>query len=88
MSGKVKLKIPAETQTAKQFRLKGQGIPGLRSGGSGDLVCKVVVETPVKLTSEQKKSLRSLEESIQAGGKQHMPKADSWFDHVKQFFGS
>ena len=86
LSGKVKLKIPPETQTAKQFRLKGQGVPGLRSGGSGDLICKIVVETPVKLTAEQKKILESLNHSLTAGGSKHSPKAHGWFDHVKRFF--
>ena len=54
LGGRVKLKIPAETQTGRMFRLRGKGVSPVRGGGPGDLLCRVVVETPVKLTGEQK----------------------------------
>ena len=54
LDGRVNLKIPAETQTGKVFRLRGKGVTQVRAAGVGDLLCKVLVETPVKLTDEQK----------------------------------
>lgn len=54
LDGRVKLKIPAETQTGKLFRMRGKGVASTRSGYAGDLICRIVVETPVNLTSEQK----------------------------------
>ncbi|WP_282073265.1 DnaJ C-terminal domain-containing protein, partial [Janibacter hoylei] len=47
LEGKVKLKIPAESQTGKLFRLRGKGVTPVRGGATGDLLCRVVVETPV-----------------------------------------
>ncbi len=60
LNGRVKLKIPAETQSGKVFRLKGMGVPPVRGGGTGDLLCKVMVETPVNLTNKQKELLTSI----------------------------
>ena len=57
LSGKVLLKIPAETQTGRVFRLRGKGVKALRGGATGDLLCRVVVETPVKLNKKQKQLL-------------------------------
>ena len=59
LDGMARLKIPAETQTGKVFRLRGKGIKGIRSVGRGDLMCHVVVETPVNLTERQRDSARS-----------------------------
>ena len=50
LDGYAKIKVPAETQTGKVFRLRGKGIKGVRSHAHGDLLCHVVVETPVNLT--------------------------------------
>ena len=61
LDGIARLKIPAETQTGKVFRLRGKGIKGIRSIGHGDLLCHVVVETPVKLTARQKELLEEFE---------------------------
>ena len=88
LTGKVKLKIPAESQTGKAFRLRGKGMKSVRGSAQGDLLCYILVETPVNLSSEQKKSLRSLEESLESDGKAHTPKANSWFENVKTFFSS
>ncbi|MBU2179942.1 MAG: molecular chaperone DnaJ [Gammaproteobacteria bacterium] len=87
LDGRVKLKIPAETQTEKMFRLRGKGVQSVRGGGVGDLVCKVVVETPVNLSDKQKDLLRQLDESW--GGEseaKHRPKSKGFFDGVKKFF--
>jgi molecular chaperone DnaJ len=88
LTGKVSLKVPAETQSGKKFRIKGKGVKPVRGGPVGDLYCRVVVETPVKLTSKQKDLLREFDESVHAGGKGHSPQAHSWLDGVKEFFES
>jgi molecular chaperone DnaJ len=85
LDGNVSLKVPAETQSGKVFRLKGKGVRSVRSHGVGDLYCRVQVETPVKLTEHQKELLRSFEESVQSEGS-HSPRARTWLDGVKQFF--
>ena len=85
LSGKVKLKIPAETQTGKLFRLRGKGVAPVRGGGVGDLLCRVVVETPVSLSAEQRKLLQAFEDSLD-GQSKHSPRSSSWFDGVKKFF--
>ena len=85
LDGKVKLKIPAETQTGKLFRMRGKGVSSTRSGYEGDLICRVVIETPVNLNKEQKELLEKLEESLK-GQKSHSPKSSSFLDGVKKFF--
>lgn len=86
LDGRVKLKIPAETQTGKLFRLRGKGIAPVRGGGAGDLMVRVVVETPVNLTSRQKELLREFQQTTDEGHKKHSPKKHSFFDSVKRFF--
>ena len=86
LQGKLKLKIPAGTQTNKIFRMRGKGVKPVRGGGAGDLMCRVVVETPVNLHEEQKQLLRELDESLQGGGSKHSPHESSWLDGVKKFF--
>ena len=85
LDGKVKLKIPAETQTGKLFRMRGKGVSSTRTGYAGDLICRVVIETPVNLNQEQKELLEKLEESLK-GQKSHSPKSSSFLDGVKKFF--
>jgi len=86
LDGRVNLKIPAETQTGRLFRLRGKGVKGVRGGGVGDLLCRVTLETPVSLTKEQKELLRQFQASVQKGGKRHNPKKSGFFDAVKRFF--
>lgn len=86
LEGQVKLKIPAETQTGKLFRLRGKGVLSLHHGRKGDLICRAILETPVNLTREQKDLLAQLQESLKAGGNKHTPQAGSWFANVKRFF--
>ncbi len=87
LDGRVVLKIPAGTQTGRLFRLRGKGVKPVRGGTVGDLLCRVVVETPVNLTAEQEELLRELDRLISSGGhERHNPKATSWLDGVKQFF--
>lgn len=85
LEGRVSLKIPPETQTGKLFRLRGRGVnvTQIRGGGVGDLLCRVTVETPVRLTKRQKDLLREFE--IESSDKQS-PQRASWFEGVKRFF--
>ncbi len=87
LTGIVNLKIPAGTQTDKVFRLRGMGVKPVRGHSAGDLLCKVVVEIPVNLTSDQKRLFDELRETM-AGKKasRHSPKHQGWLDGVKQFF--
>ena len=86
LDGKVNLKIPAETQTGRMFRLRGKGVKSVRSHAVGDLLCKVVMETPVKLNEHQKDLLREFDGTLADASKKHSPKAEGFFDGVKKFF--
>ncbi|SMM97958.1 Chaperone protein DnaJ [uncultured Candidatus Thioglobus sp.] len=83
LGGKLKLKIPAGTQTGKQFRLGGKGITGLQGSGTGNLICQMKIETPVNLSKEQKSLLEDF--SSLCGKKQH-PESESFFGKMKSFF--
>ena len=85
LDGAVNIKVPSETQSGKMFRVRGKGVPSVRAHGVGDLYCKVQVETPVKLTAEQKKLLREFDDSVASSEKQS-PRARSWLDGVRRFF--
>lgn len=85
LNGKLRLKIPSETQTGKLFRMRGKGVKPIRGGMTGDLLCRVHVETPVKLSNKQKDLIKEFEKSIQSDGK-HSPKNTSWGDRMKRFF--
>jgi molecular chaperone DnaJ len=85
LEGQVKLKVPAETQSGKVFRLRGKGVRSVRSTGVGDLLVLVQVETPVKLTEEQKRHLSQFDELVSAGGEKHNPRSKSWFAGVREF---
>jgi molecular chaperone DnaJ len=86
LNGKAEITIPEGTQSGKTFRLRGKGIKGVRGAYPGDLYCHFVVETPVKLTDEQKAILRQFETSLTEGGERHSPQSKSWTDRVKDFF--
>jgi molecular chaperone DnaJ len=88
LDGSAKIRVPAETQSGKTFRLKAKGIKGVRSQVQGDLFCHVVVETPVQLTARQRELLREFETLSQEDSARHNPRAKSWFDKVKDFFES
>ena len=87
LNGRVTLKIPAETQTGRQFRLRGKGVnvSQVRSGGIGDLYCRVIIETPVSLTDKQKDLLR---EFARESSEKQRPHESGWFDKVKRFVDS
>jgi molecular chaperone DnaJ len=87
LNGRVKLKVPTETQTGRMFRLRGKGVKSVRGGAVGDLLCKVTIETPVNLNAEQKELLNQFEASLSgASAKKHKPKSEGFFDGVKSFF--
>jgi molecular chaperone DnaJ len=87
LDSSARIKIPAETQSGKVFRLRGKGIKGVRSSTFGDLHCHVMVETPAKLTDRQKELLREFEQINEEDSARHSPRAKSWMDKVKKFFG-
>lgn len=86
LDGRVNLKIPAETQTGKVFRVRGKGVKPVRGGPTGDLLCQVMVETPVNLTKTQRELLERFAETLEEGGKHHAPQERGWLDGVKKFF--
>ncbi len=85
LDGRVKLKVPAETQTGKLFRLRNKGVTSVRGGAPGDLLCRVIVETPVNLSNKQKDLLKEFKGSME--GDKNSPKQNSWFEGMKNFFG-
>lgn len=86
LQGQVKLKIPAETQTNRLFKLSGKGIKPVRGGSTGDLLCRVTVETPVNLSREQKELLQQFQDSLAGNnGKKSTPKEAGWVTKVKTF---
>lgn len=86
LDGPVSLKIPSETQSNKVFRLRGKGIKMVRGRGVGDLLCRVSIETPVKLDQQQKGILQEFQRVLAADNKDHTPRHNTWFSKVKQFF--
>src|SRR5690349_24851300 len=86
LGGNVDLKVPSETQSGRVFRLREKGVKPVRGGPTGDLFCRVVVETPVNLTDDQKGLLRKLEESMRSSTRNRSPRQHSWLDGVKRFF--
>ena len=87
LDGHATIKIPPETQSGQVFRLKNKGIRPVRGSVTGDLYCHVAVETPVKLTARQKELLREFESINDQDPGAHSPRAKSFFDKVKDFFG-
>ena len=86
LGGQIELKIPAETQSARVFRLRGKGVKPVRGGPVGDLLVRVAVETPVRLNREQQKLVKQLDESMQGSSISHSPREHGWLHGVKAFF--
>ncbi|MGH8033821.1 MAG: DnaJ C-terminal domain-containing protein, partial [Lysobacterales bacterium] len=86
LAGQVKLKIPPETQTGRMFRLKGKGVKSVRSQRTGDLMCRTVLETPVKLSRRQKELLQEFDEASRGDDLEHNPRTESWLSSVREFF--
>ncbi len=88
LSGHATIKVPAETQSGRVFRLRDKGVRPVRGGATGDLFCRIVVETPVDLNDEQRDLLRKFESSLGADQNPHNPREQSWLEGVKRFFGN
>src|SRR6202007_1230293 len=87
LEGDVALKVPAETQSGRVFRLRDKGVKPVRGGARGDLFCRVVVETPVHLSAEQRELVRQLEESLKDNAARHAPREKGFLEGVRRFFG-
>jgi molecular chaperone DnaJ len=87
LDGRASIKIPPGTQSEKLFRLRGKGVRNVRSGQTGDLYCRISVETPVNLTARQKELLQEFDHSLREGGTRHSPREASWLDKLKGIFG-
>lgn len=87
LDGEVEISVPPETQTGQSFRLRGRGVKSVRGGRTGDLICDVMVETPVRLSKRQREILESFEATFDGEEPdEHSPRARSWVDGVKQFW--
>jgi len=87
LEGEALIKVPLETQTGKLFRLRGKGVKSVRSHAPGDLLCRVVVETPVNLTAKQRELLRDFEATFEGeAGARHSPRSSGFLDGVKAFW--
>lgn len=84
LTGKVSVSIPSGTQTGKKMRLKNKGIQRLGGYGTGDQIINIVIETPSKLSSEQKELFKRLAE-LESDQKSN-PKSSGFFDKVKELF--
>jgi molecular chaperone DnaJ len=83
LDGKAQVKIPAGTQGATVFKLRGRGMPVLNSSQRGDLLVRVAVEVPTRLNAEQRKKL---EEFAALMGDDNSPLHKSFFDKAREFF--
>lgn len=86
LEGKVKLKIAEGTQSGKLLRVRGKGVPTVHNSLKGDLICRVVVETPVNLTAEQKELLRQFGATLDKEKNSGEPKKKGFFDKLKDEF--
>lgn len=87
LGGEVELRIPAETQSGKLFRLRDKGVKSVRSRKPGDLYCRAVVETPVNLTQEQRELLEKFETTfVGEGARKHSPRSSTFLDGVRGFW--
>ena len=87
LGGGAEIRIPLETQTGKVFRLREKGVKSVRSRSTGDLYCRVVVETPVNLTSQQRELLQQFEATfVGDSAHRHSPRSSTFIDGVKSFW--
>lgn len=86
LDGKLRIKVPEGTQSGREFRLRGKGMPGIQGRErQGDLICQVLVETPVSLSSHQKELLNEFEQSLEEKPSKHNPNHHSWFEKLKGY---
>jgi molecular chaperone DnaJ len=79
-----RVKVPEASQTGKQFRLRGKGMPVLRTAKVGDMYIQIVVETPTNLTRRQRELLEEFEKGASA---ENHPESTGFFSRVRDFFG-
>ena len=82
LNGRVAMKIPSGTQSGTIFRVRGKGVSDLRTGRPGDLLVRVLVETPTNLSSQQRQLLTDLAKTF---GEEAYPKQASFLDQVKRW---
>lgn len=82
--GRGRVQIPSGSQSGRQMRLRGKGMPALRGGGTGDMFIELAIETPVNLTSRQKELLKEFEDLSE----NNSPESSSFFSSVKSFWDS
>jgi molecular chaperone DnaJ len=82
-NGKTRVKVPEGTESGKQFRLKGKGMPVLRSKVTGDMYIQVEVETPKSLNARQR---QLLEEFERESNRETSPHSSGFFAKMKEFF--
>ena len=88
MDTETRITIPEGTQSGKILRLRGKGVPNVRSHVKGDLYVHVYVETPVNLTTKQKNLLKEFGASLSEGGEdKHSPRSTGFIEKMKKFFG-
>ncbi len=80
--GRSRVKIPSGSQSGRQMRLRGKGMPALRGGGPGDMYIELAVETPVNLSSKQKELMREFDNL----GENNSPDSSNFFTKVKSFW--
>ena len=85
LNGKKQLKIPPGTQYGSVFRIKGQGLPDMRTKRTGDQMVQITIETPVKLNSKQKELLTDF---VDSESKTVFPQSKKFFDKLKKYFGN
>jgi len=83
LEGDATIKVPEGTQSGKKFKLRGKGVPHLNDHGKGDLIVEIRVQTPSKLTKQQKDLLRQLSETMSV---ENTLTSHSLFDKVKDIF--
>jgi molecular chaperone DnaJ len=83
LEGQTRMRIAEGTQSGKEFRLRGKGVPFLNENGRGDLIVQIVVETPKKLTKAQREAIKQLGESLQVDNK---PTSRSILTKMKELF--
>lgn len=82
--GRSRVKVPEGSQSGRQMRLRGKGMPALRGGGVGDMFIELAVETPVKLTARQREILKEFDQLSE----ENNPQGSSFFNSVKNFWDS
>ena len=87
LNGRANIKIIPGSQSENSLRLRGKGVKNVRTGHVGDLYCRINVETPVNLTSQQKALLQEFDQLVRKGGERHNPREQSWVDKIKKIFG-